>query len=119
MKRSALNRQSPMVRRKVKINRQSSAAKTYADELEAMRPLVYVRANGWCEVCGTNPVQGVHHRKRRSQGGTNAMANLLGLCSDCHDEIHKNPAWSYELGYLLRRDDLEVTMESGGHHGDT
>ena len=31
----------------------------------------------------------VHHKVFRSRGGTNEPANLLTLCSDCHDALHR------------------------------
>lgn len=44
----------------------------------------------------------VHHRKLRSQGGTNDLVNLLDVCTACHGTIHANPADSYENGLLIR-----------------
>jgi 5-methylcytosine-specific restriction endonuclease McrA len=112
MKRSKpLNRQSSAIRRKVRLSRQGAKAGVDAAELEAMRPLVMARSHGLCEVCRSRPVEVPHHRKRRSQGGTNGLANLLGLCTSCHDGIHAEPAWAYSRGFLLRRDDLETPMQ--------
>ena len=31
------------------------------------------------------------------------MANLLHLCCNCHTAVHANPAASYEMGWLIRR----------------
>ena len=76
-----------------------------------MRPLVEVRAGYLCEVCRAHGVEVIHHRKRRSQGGTNALANLLGLCNDDHEKIHQSPAQAYDQGLLLRRGELEVPYE--------
>lgn len=42
----------------------------------------------------------VHHIKRRSQGGTDEMFNLVTLCLVAHEHVHANPAWSREHGYL-------------------
>jgi 5-methylcytosine-specific restriction endonuclease McrA len=74
----------------------------YRDELEAMRPLVTSRAHGICEVCSFRQSDQIHHKLRRSQGGTNHLANLVAVCSDCHSHIHDNPAWSYQNGWLIR-----------------
>lgn len=45
----------------------------------------------------------VHHKLRRSQGGTDDLSNLVLLCSVHHDAVHANPARSVELGLLDRR----------------
>lgn len=62
--------------------------------------------NAWCEagtrVCVGRAVH-LHHRRLRSQGGGNEPENLLAVCAPCHDHIHRNPAESYERGWLLRR----------------
>lgn len=44
----------------------------------------------------------VHHIVRRSQGGTDELANLLVTCSLHHRYIHEHPAESYERGWLKR-----------------
>lgn len=55
----------------------------------------------WFALAGAD----VHHRKERSQGGTNDVDNLILCPHDCHMDIHANPARSYELGHLVRRGD--------------
>lgn len=42
-----------------------------------------------------------HHRKLRSQGGTDHPTNLLFTCFPCHHYIHMNPAISYANGWLI------------------
>ena len=37
-----------------------------------------------CLLCGKNPIQYYHHIKKRSDGGSNKISNLVGLCWDCH-----------------------------------
>ncbi len=51
-----------------------------------------------------------HHRKLRSQGGTNDPDNLLGVCVLCHHEIHAHPAVSYEHGWLVKSWDDPATV---------
>jgi hypothetical protein len=67
------------------------------------RHAVRDRAGGMCEVeaCHSRGDQ-AHHRRRRSQGGDDTPANLLWVCSPCHDVIHANPAWAEACGYLIR-----------------
>jgi hypothetical protein len=66
-----------------------------------------VRSGGWCEVCGTalsRDAYEAHHRLRRGQGGTDALANLLACCpglSGCHSRIHANPEWALANGWLV------------------
>lgn len=54
-----------------------------------------------CQVCLHSPAVHTHHRKMRSQGGTDESVNLMKVCSWCHNEIHANPTWAYEQGYLV------------------
>ena len=67
------------------------------------RTAVLERCGGICEARGVGCVGvavHVHHICRRSQGGTNDLSNLLGLCFVCHQWIHKHPAISKERGWL-------------------
>jgi hypothetical protein len=74
----------------------------YELELAGAKALVMNRCGGICEVCHVAEATSAHHRLRRSQGGTNDLDNLLGVCAEDHDLIHANPAYSYEQGWLLR-----------------
>ena len=53
-----------------------------------------------------------HHRKLRSQGGDNSPENLIDVCLECHEWIHRNPEISYELGLLVKswQDPAEVEI---------
>lgn len=42
----------------------------------------------------------VHHVKRRSQGGTNDLWNLVLLCGIAHAYVHDHPAWARSIGLL-------------------
>lgn len=81
----------------------STRVLSYREELKAMGPSVLARAEHRCEICRVNPVDHVHHKLRRGQGGTNELSNLLGLCHTCHALVHDNPAVSFEKGWLVRR----------------
>lgn len=63
------------------------------------------RAKGLCEVRVSDMCPGAgaqfHHRKRRSHGGDHTMANGLWVCMWCHDFIHRQPAVSYAMGWLV------------------
>jgi hypothetical protein len=68
------------------------------------RRIVETRCGGRCERCGTAGYT-VHHRRKRSQGGTWDPSNLLALCGSgttgCHGWVEANPAAAMELGFWL------------------
>ncbi len=44
-----------------------------------------------CQICGkTGGKLEVHHIVFKKQGGSDRMDNLVCLCKDCHEKIHKN-----------------------------
>ena len=83
--------------------------------LKAVRPLIAERSQGACEHCGQTlpinakgePVFELHHRLRRTQGGTDCPSNLLAVLSSHHTlwpkSIHQEPAWSMENGWIVPR----------------
>jgi hypothetical protein len=95
-------KRSPLKRRQA-LRARSERKVAYDDELLSMRELVLARAMGVCEICRWAPIAHLHHKLRRSQGGTNDLSNLLGVCLDDHEFLHANPAYSYEKGWLVRR----------------
>ena len=52
---------------------------------------VIARQNGKCLLCG-RPIEHVHHVRPRSQGGSDHIDNLAGLCCACHQKVHTDPA---------------------------
>ena len=55
------------------------------------RQAAMIKANHRCETpgCGRTRFLEVHHRRPRSQGGGNEVANLQVLCSSCHQLVHQ------------------------------
>lgn len=55
-----------------------------------------------------------HHRKLRSQGGTDESSNIMLVTPLQHDWIHRNPAKAYELGWLVKswQDPAEVPIRT-------
>lgn len=74
------------------------------------RAIVMERSQGRCELCGRQG-DGVHHRLKRSAGGTWSPANLLRLCGSgttrCHGHIEAEPVLSQELGLWTPRHEDE------------
>jgi 5-methylcytosine-specific restriction endonuclease McrA len=47
--------------------------------------------DGWrCQVCGSMQNLQVHHLKFRSQSGDDVEQNLITLCAECHEQMHRN-----------------------------
>lgn len=92
-------KRSPMKRQR------STGIGVYAAELDALTPALHARSRGRCELHFTDVCKGKashrHHRKLRGQGGTNTMANLLHLCTACHDYLHAHPRIAYSRGWLV------------------
>jgi len=48
--------------------------------------------DGWrCQVCGSMQCLQVHHLKFRSQSGGDEEQNLITLCAECHERMHRKP----------------------------
>ena len=101
MRRSALRRRSPITRKR------SERGDTYHQEYMAAALLVKRRSGGWCEIkdvhnCAGRSTDFPHHRKLRSQGGSNSLANLLDVCVTGHYWIHRQlPREHAEAMHLL------------------
>jgi 5-methylcytosine-specific restriction endonuclease McrA len=52
------------------------------------RSLVIKRCNNVCEGCGLNDVNEVHHR-HYDRVGYEFLFDLIGLCRECHDKLHR------------------------------
>jgi len=69
--------------------------------------LVEQRAGDYCEVCGLPAQEGMalHHRKLKSRGGKDTVANLLKVHHGCHNldtnSVHSNPSWAEDRGYMV------------------
>ncbi len=63
---------------------------------------LFERSHGICEICHSSPAVHPHHKRMRSQGGKDELANLLHVCGWCHSMIHEKPALAYEQGWLIR-----------------
>lgn len=78
---------------------------------QQLRQAVYDRAGGLCEAGLTPDCPGRldrhafewHHRKLRSQGGDDVIANSLCVCSGCHSWAHAHPAEAKSAGVIVPR----------------
>ena len=95
------------------MKRVSAQPNEYELEFRKMKPIVRQRSKHQCEaktdVC-IGSGQHIHHRKLRSQGGTNSEANLIDVCMPCHEWIHAHPALSYQHRWLLHGHDEETPL---------
>lgn len=77
----------------------------------AVRQLVIARSQGFCEACGTDRPEHLHHRRSRGMGSThrpesNQAANALAVSSYCHLQlIEANPALALRNGWRVRQND--------------
>lgn len=73
--------------------------------LARARDVVLERSGGLCEARAASNCFGrgsmLHHRRRRSQGGSDDPANLLWVCAICHSLIHGLPGLALERGWLI------------------
>jgi 5-methylcytosine-specific restriction endonuclease McrA len=62
------------------------------DSYRKLRAEVLLR-DGWrCQTCGRPDHLQVHHIRSRSRLGDDADENLITLCADCHNNIHRSCA---------------------------
>lgn len=55
---------------------------------DSVKDYIYAIQNGRCACCGRT-IEHYHHIVPRSKGGSDVPENIIGLCKDCHDRIHK------------------------------
>lgn len=56
-----------------------------------------------CQICGRQERLHVHHRIPRYQGGTEALDNLITLCSGCHMTIEHSRDEETAVNSCMRR----------------
>ncbi|MGO9564101.1 MAG: HNH endonuclease [Candidatus Korobacteraceae bacterium] len=51
--------------------------------------------DGWrCQFCGSMQQLQVHHLRFRSQSGSDMEENLITLCAECHEQLHRQAGCS-------------------------
>ena len=59
-----------------------------SSEWAAIHDAVLIRDDNKCRLCG-GPAEEVHHIRPRHLQGKNHPRNLISLCRNCHDEVHR------------------------------
>ena len=54
-----------------------------------VKAAVSAMQEGCCLMCGAG-IEHYHHIQPRSQGGSDTMGNIAGLCQKCHERVHKD-----------------------------
>lgn len=115
MKRSSLRRKTPLRPASPRPKPALPGADPAWDEWEALREAVHTRAGARCEVGVTRQCverdrvfirtggHQAHHRKLRSQGGLDAVENLLAVCGYCHEWVHAHPSVAQLNGWIVPR----------------
>lgn len=57
-------------------------------EWDAVRDAIRCMYDDKCAICG-QPAREVHHIRPKHLNGRNHPRNLILLCNDCHDEVHR------------------------------
>lgn len=60
---------------------------------------IWEKQEGKCLLCGDS-IEQYHHIVPRSKGGSNSVKNVVGLCSKCHVEVHKDEKEKDKLARL-------------------
>lgn len=68
---------------------------------DSVEEFVYARQNGVCPICG-KPIDHYHHVVPRSQRGSDGPENIIGLCKECHEKVHKGEL-DIELTGVLKK----------------
>lgn len=82
------------------------------------RRILEERCGGRCEARGhgdcvcSGRYENAHHKRRRSQGGSDEPDNLLCVCLGHHRWIHDNPEAAVELGFLIPSGPISTAVRS-------
>lgn len=78
-----------------------------------VRAVIIARCGGYCEICGLERPEEIHHRRARGMGGskrpdTDWAANGLAVCSKCHAlvESNRNRDADRRNGFRLEQNDI-------------
>ena len=66
---------------------------------------VFAHQSGMCLLCGKKTIEHYHHIAYRSKNGSDNVANIAGLCNECHTLVHNDS--SYEADLLSLKEGLK------------
>ena len=55
-----------------------------------LKSAVREQQSGVCLLCGKSEIEHFHHIVPRSRRGSSTVANIAGLCRECHDLVHRS-----------------------------
>ena len=71
------------------VNRKSPRLRLDAGSYRALHRKVLERDHWRCQLCSSMQNLQVHHLKLRSQSGRDEEQNLITLCAECHEKVHR------------------------------
>ena len=67
----------------------STACHTFGSDVWAALEKAILIRDPMCRVCGQRESREVHHIRPRHLKGQDHPRNLIGMCLECHDEVHR------------------------------
>jgi len=94
-----------------------------SDIWKALEKAILVR-DRTCRICGQRESREVHHIRPRHLKGHNHPRNLIGICLECHDEVHRRIdrgiqdvlESSMDIRPAKNQSDLKMWCEEGEQH---
>lgn len=77
---------------------------------DGVKDAVSIQQDGKCLLCKRKPIEHYHHIIPRSRRGSNTVANIAGLCIECHSTVHT----SQEASDLLTDKKEGLNKKYGG-----
>ena len=76
---------------------------------------IMLRAGGFCEACGFDRIDHIHHRRARSMGGTlrpetNLAANGLAVSAMCHTMLESRRHLAQANGWLVMQNETPADI---------
>jgi len=72
-----------------KISAKNPRLKLDANSYHELHRQVLDRDDWRCQFCGSMQNLQVHHLKFRSHSGNDEECNLMTLCAECHEKLHR------------------------------
>lgn len=100
MKKKPMAKQSKPMRRTPIKNMSSKRSKKQA--VYTVLRKSFLLDHPICQICDSNRAAEIHHTHAGADRDKfmNDTTTWMALCSFCHREIHENPIWARENGYL-------------------